>query len=175
VLSSVILSTRYTIIETQIAFLQRIKFRTLKNKLYSLCQEHVRQRIELAKSAIQAAQISANDETKSSVGDKYETGRAMAQLEIEKLTMQLNEALKAKDTLDKIDYVKPHAVAGPGSIVYTNHGNFFLSISAGKFVLNNEFFHAISAASPLGQKILGSTANNTITFLNKEYKIMKIA
>jgi sortase (surface protein transpeptidase) len=60
----------------------------LKTRLHSLCVSYVGQRIETAQRAIAIAQASANEETKSSAGDKYETGRAMAQLEIEKI--QLN-------------------------------------------------------------------------------------
>ena len=52
--------------------------------------------------AISGAQNSANEETKSSAGDKYETGRAMAQLEIEKNMTQLAEAKRLKQTLEQI-------------------------------------------------------------------------
>jgi hypothetical protein len=68
----------------------------IKIKLYQYCVEFIDKRIAGAREAIQIAQDSANEETKSSAGDKYETGRAMAQLEIEKNTTQLEEALKQK-------------------------------------------------------------------------------
>jgi hypothetical protein len=55
----------------------------------------VHQRIASAEEAIRMAQESANQEGKSSAGDKYETGRAMAQLEIEKASGQLAEANKS--------------------------------------------------------------------------------
>jgi hypothetical protein len=57
----------------------------LKTKLLTLCIKYVDDRISATQQAIQSAQASANEETKSSSGDKYETGRAMAQLEIEKI------------------------------------------------------------------------------------------
>ena len=40
------------------------------------------------------AQESANAEEKSSAGDKYETGRAMMQIERDKAAQQLNESMK---------------------------------------------------------------------------------
>ena len=52
-----------------------------KKQLYDLCQAVVQQRIDTARHAMTAAQESANEEGKSSAGDKYETGRAMAQIE----------------------------------------------------------------------------------------------
>ncbi|HSY60679.1 MAG TPA: hypothetical protein VK796_02335, partial [Cytophaga sp.] len=63
-----------------------------KNTLYAYCTDYVTERITRLKTEIKKTQSSANEETKSSAGDKYETGRAMAQLEIEKNTKQLAEA-----------------------------------------------------------------------------------
>ena len=48
------------------------------------------------------AQEAANEEGKSSVGDKYETGRAMMQIERDKAAQQLDEALKLKNIIDQI-------------------------------------------------------------------------
>ena len=72
----------------------------IKRKLYQHCINFVDKRIAAAKETIAMAQESANEDTKSSAGDKYETGRAMAQLEIEKTAGQLEEALKDKKLLD---------------------------------------------------------------------------
>ena len=66
---------------------------------------YVHERIAATQEAIYTAQLSANEETKSSAGDKYETGRAMAQLEIEKNTAQLAEALKLKQMLKQISSI----------------------------------------------------------------------
>ena len=66
--------------------------KSIKQELYKLCQTYIQQRILTAKQAIEAAQQAANNETKSSSGDKYETGRAMMQLEIEKDSAQLSES-----------------------------------------------------------------------------------
>jgi len=72
---------------------------SVKKQLYSLCLAYIDERIQVANQAIQFAQDSANDETKSTAGDKYETGRAMAQLEIEKINAQLNESKKLSKIL----------------------------------------------------------------------------
>jgi hypothetical protein len=45
----------------------------IKQQLYALCQEFISRRIIVAQQAIAAAQSAANEETKSSSGDKYET------------------------------------------------------------------------------------------------------
>ncbi|MCU0369347.1 MAG: 3-oxoacyl-ACP synthase, partial [Cyclobacteriaceae bacterium] len=71
----------------------------LKQCLFQYCTEFVNRRIENARLASESAQDSANMEEKSSAGDKYETGRAMAQLENEKALQQLAEANKLKSLL----------------------------------------------------------------------------
>jgi hypothetical protein len=76
---------------------------SIKQQLYAKCLVFVEQRIATAQEAIASAQRSANEETKSSAGDKYETGRAMAQLEIEKSTLQLAESFKLKQFLEKME------------------------------------------------------------------------
>ena len=103
----------------------------MKKKLYELCLAFVDQRLGHIEQANATAKESANDETKSSAGDKHETGRAMAQLEQEKNAQQLNEALALREQLNKIDPLQRSSSIQPGSFVKTNLGNFYISISAG--------------------------------------------
>ena len=64
----------------------------IKSQLYNFCMEYAEERISTANEAIKAARDSSNDDTKSSAGDKYETGRAMMQQDIDRQTLQLGEA-----------------------------------------------------------------------------------
>jgi transcription elongation GreA/GreB family factor len=127
-----------------------------------------------AQEAIQVAQQSANEETKSSAGDKYETGRAMAQLEIEKSMIQLGEAKKLKQVLDQISVERESPIISMGSVVFTNQGNFFIAISAGQFVIDSKTYFAISPNSPIGQKLMGLHAHDSFLFNKKEYQISNI-
>jgi len=97
---------------------------SVKIKLYERCLAFVEQRIASSQKAIEHAQQAANEETKSSAGDKYETGRAMMQLEIEKQSVQLGEAMKLKQTLTQINPEKTTDSIQSGSLVYTDQGNF---------------------------------------------------
>ena len=65
---------------------------SFKIKLHHYCESIVEEQLSGIIAALKDAQEGANNETKSSAGDKHETGRAMAQLETEKLNTQLNEA-----------------------------------------------------------------------------------
>jgi len=146
----------------------------VKQQLFSLCLSYIEQRIETARQAIEIAQASANEETKSSAGDKYETGRAMMQLEIEKNSIQLSEAQKLKQALNQINPEKSSATVQLGSIVFTNHGNFYIAISAGQLKVDNEFYFAIAPTSPIGLKLSGLAENAAFTFNSRTYTIHKV-
>ena len=55
---------------------------TIKDLLLQKCIEFVSQKIKTIEHSILELRLAASSETKSSVGDKYETGRAMIQLAI---------------------------------------------------------------------------------------------
>ena len=61
----------------------------IKNQLYQLCCNYVNKRIDEINVIIDEAVEAANNETKSSAGDKYEVGREMMQQEIELNTARL--------------------------------------------------------------------------------------
>src|SRR5687768_5003844 len=122
--------------------------KNIKQELYELCREYIDKRIQAARLAISEAQQSANQEDKSSSGDKYETGRAMMQLEVEKNAVQLEESLKLKQTLDHITIENHPVSVQPGSLVITDRDVFFIAISLGKVILHNQPFLVISPNSP---------------------------
>lgn len=148
--------------------------REIKQQLYDRCQAYLSQRMATAQDALQGAQDAANDETKSSAGDKYETGRAMMQLEMEKHSAQLAEAMKLKRLLDQIRVDHQPAAVQPGSLVITDQGNFFVAISVGQLVVENRTYIALSAESPLGLKLKGLKQGESFNFGNKTYKIEQV-
>src|SRR6202000_1151954 len=103
----------------------------IKKTLYRMCIEYVQKRMEAAQLAINEAQKASNDDTKSSAGDKYETGREMAQQQTNRHLAQLNEANKLKVALNQISPAVISDEAEPGSLVITDGGNFYIAISAG--------------------------------------------
>ncbi|GAB4031666.1 3-oxoacyl-ACP synthase [Spirosoma jeollabukense] len=145
-----------------------------KEALLALCQHYVQQRIDTAKEAMQAAQESANSESKSSAGDKYETGRAMAQLERDRHAQLLAEAIKLSQELSRQTIDKKYDSIQPGSLVVTNRGVFFISISAGKLTLNGKDYFAVSAASPIATVLASKKIGDAATFNNLTYQILEV-
>lgn len=151
-----------------------MNYSDLKKELHARCFDLAQQRIADAKQAMDYAQESANQEEKSSAGDKYETGRAMAQIARDQAAQQLDEALKLKNALDHIDPGVLHSKAGLGSLVVTDQSRFYIAISAGKFEIDGEEYFVISPHSPIGKLLMNSETSNVISFQNKKQVILEI-
>lgn len=120
------------------------------------------------------AQQAANEESKSSVGDKYETGRAMMQIERDKAAQQLEEAIKLKNILDQLS-IEPHTdKIALGSLVITNTKKIFVSIGIGKLTLEGEDFLVVAPTSPLGQALMGLKRKDQLTFNKEQITILEI-
>ena len=131
-------------------------------------------RLSILKKSIAEIQQAANEETKSTAGDKYETGRAMAHLEIEKLQMQLNDLNRGRQVLAKINSDLQHQSIQLGSLVETSRGNFLIAASLGEVISNGSSIVQISLASPLGAKLLGKTKGETVSVNSATFKITRI-
>lgn len=147
---------------------------SIKQALHKRCLAIAEERIAALQHIIAETQSAANNETKSSSGDKHETGRAMAQLEIGKLTTQLGELKTIKQNLSQINPTVTSSQVVLGSLIYTNYGKFYLAASIGKVDLENQQFFAISMASPIGQLMLAKKENEDFLLNGREYSISKV-
>ncbi|HTF20983.1 MAG TPA: hypothetical protein VK658_23070 [Chryseolinea sp.] len=146
----------------------------LKQSLYDACKQTIRQRINLLQQSIHDAQQSANEETKSSAGDKYETGRAMAQLEIEKFASQLAELNKQDQELSRINPGLQESHIIPGSLIHTNQGSFFIAVNAGEIVVDGRKIFTISPQAPIAQKMFGLSDRDSFVLNGRSFTISSI-
>lgn len=144
-----------------------------KQQFNDFCLAFVDGRISRIEKHIKDIQESLSSETKSSAGDKHETGRAMLQLEREKLGQQLAEAEKMKQVLAKIAPIRNLTSIGLGSWVKTSKADYFLAISAGEFKYDDESVFCISAATPIGQLLMGKSLGDTFVFNKETIEIVK--
>ena len=147
---------------------------SIKSQLHSLCVKTLDQKINALQEEIKVMQNDAQEETKSSAGDKYETGRAMMHLEMEKLSSQLNEFLNARLILSQIDPAKNYPIIQLGSVILTSGQNYFISISAGAVEVDQKQFYCISPASPIGALLVGKKKGEQFTFRNQQINILEI-
>ena len=146
----------------------------LKQSLYTQCADFVEQRYLKIQTQIKEIQESLTSETKSSAGDKHETGRAMLQLEREKAGQQWAEIEKIKENLSKVDPTKSTQRIGIGSVVFTSQSNYFIAISAGQLKCNADSFYAISPHTPIGLLLMGKKVNDTIDFREQQFVIKAV-
>lgn len=141
-----------------------MKKNKLKQLLFDKCLDYVETRWSTIQSSIEELQESLTTETKSSAGDKHETGRAMLQLEREKAGQQLAEIENVKNALAQINIKKVSETVILGSLVYTSQFNYFIAISAGLLKVDSETFYAISPQTPMGQLLLGKCVGDRVDF-----------
>jgi len=146
----------------------------LKQKLYMQCVQFCNKRLETIRNSIEEIQESLTSETKSSAGDKHETGRAMLQLEREKAGNQLAETQKLQELLSKIDASKISKMASLGSLVFTTQANYFIAISAGEIVVENVKYFAISPNTAIGKLLIGKEVGDVMTFSENEFKVVAV-
>lgn len=147
---------------------------SLKEELYELCVDFVDSRLSTIQQTIESNQKALTSETKSSAGDKHETGRAMLQLEMEKAGQQLQDVQKMKETLVKIN-LKETEVISLGSLVETNLGTYFISISAGQLLIENRTYFAISTSSPIGKLLLGKKEGQSLVWNRRKINIHSVS
>ncbi len=148
---------------------------TLKEVLLTQCMAYVNARSQTIEDAITSHQKALQSETKSSAGDKHETGRAMLQLEMEKAGQQLASIHQMKETLAKIDPLKRTDIASLGAIVETSQGHYFLSVSVGQIEFQRTMYFAISTSSPIGRLLLGKKEGEELVWNSRKIKIYEIS
>lgn len=145
-----------------------------KKKVHSACLDVLDKKIIIARNGMEEAQASANNETKSSAGDKYETGRAMSQRERDLHARQLAELMNMKKTLTNIDPNKSCSKVELGAWVETETNSFYISASLGAVEVGNQKVMAISAISPIAQAMLDKKAGDTFEWMRKVNRIMGV-
>lgn len=143
-----------------------------KTELLLLIKTKLSEKIQQLEKLIAETRASNND-TKSSMGDKYETGREMLQQEINNLQVQLNEVLKQQDFLNMI-LPKSSEKAEKGAIVKTEKGLFFISVSLGEVNFENQKIICVSPESPLAKAMSGKQKNEVFSINNMNQKIENI-
>ena len=146
----------------------------VKKQLYDLCQQIVDERIELIKNSLKQINASKKSETKSSAGDKYETGRAMLQIEEDNYKKQLHQAQLLKNQLEQINISRQLDKADTGSLVITNRSDYFISVGLGEITLGSKPFYCISPASPIGRKIMNQQPGLKFEFNGYDTEIREI-
>lgn len=143
-----------------------------KSEILKIIHDKLSVKIENLERLIAETRAS-NNETKSSMGDKFETTREMVQQEINNLQIQLNENANARNSLKLIN-VKPHQMVGLGSLVQTDKGLFYIAVSLGEIIFDRKKIFVISIESPLAKELFGKKKGDEISLNNSKQTILEI-
>lgn len=146
-----------------------------KIELISKVREMLLGKIDLLNEQLNDLKLALEGATKSSAGDKHETSRALVHLEQEKLSSQIGIQQSFLSQLEQINVRAHHKVVGFGSLVFTNHYHYFVSIGVGaKVTLEKESFFIISPSSPIGKLLVGLKEKDSFVFNGQQLTIKQI-
>ncbi|KAA6434011.1 transcription elongation factor [Dyadobacter flavalbus] len=145
-----------------------------KTALVAYLKTLLEERMMVAWNAMQAAQDSANDQGKSSMGDKYETSRSMGQLDRNMHARQYEQVRQERLLLEKIGESETSQRSSVGSLLETSAGWFFIAVSLGAVKIEDETVIAVSSSSPVGASLLGKEAGSPFDFMKKQHQILAI-
>lgn len=146
----------------------------IKHYLQDACAAALLKRKSAISKTVADIVQSLASETKSSAGDKHETGRAMLQLEREKTSKQLAEIEHEQQVLSKVSPETYSAFIRLGSLVVTPQANYYISISAGKLENEGNVYYAVSAAAPIAKALIGKKAGDEVIFQGKTITIQEV-
>jgi len=147
---------------------------SFKQEVHAYCQQLVEIQIARSQQLIVEAQTAANQDSKSSMGDKYETNREMMALEIAKAGEQLQEGSKLKRVLSELNPINITKKVALGSLISTNIGFFYLAVSLGKINVGDEEIFVLSAVSPLGKVFIDKQSGSEFEFNARTIKIHSV-
>ena len=125
-----------------------------------------------ARAVFEGLQGSLEGESKSTAGDKHETGRAMVQLEMEQAAGRMHRMESMVRQWVALDPSCGRSDVRPGAVVRTDMGGFVIGVALGVFKgPDGEEWRAISSDAPLAQAMLGSRAGGTVEFRGRQWSI----
>lgn len=147
---------------------------THKPSLLAHLQGILQSRLEDAQQELATSQESLGNETKSTAGDKYETGRAMLQIELQKLAMQRDKVEQQLQILFKVDPQKACDKVEFGALVQTDKERYLIAVGLGKVELEGGVVYVISPDSPIARALQDKKAGERISFQGRELNLLAI-
>ena len=146
----------------------------IQQKLLSHCRSYIAEILNGFENRKVEILLALESESKSSAGDKHETGRAMIQLEREKLGEQIKKfELHQKHLIHLENHINSEHVK-LGSVVTTNQSNYYISFPVRECIVKSKTYYCISAQSPIGKLLLGKKVGDQIIFNNITSLILEV-
>lgn len=145
-----------------------------KQKVIDFCRAKIESQLKQFRQQLDSIREARDQETKSSVGDKYETGRAMMQSEEARIMNQYDLSKMLLRDLEAGIKLPSNGKVQKGSLVHVGDNWYYLSVPLGKLRLPEGKYYAISISSPMGMELLGKAKGDRFVFRGKEMQILNL-
>jgi len=146
----------------------------LKQRLHQQLISILNGKMDAIHNSIMETSESMQNDTKSSAGDKFETGREMMQMELNNQQVQLNKLKQQLADLSKVNLQIESTVVEFGSLVQTSLGDYYVSVALGKVELDIKSYFTLSLASPIGQALKNKKAGEQVKFQGRTVEIISM-
>lgn len=145
-----------------------------RKDVFEACLERLNMQVLDLEHRMNELKDAIENESKSSAGDKHETGRAMIHLEQENAGRELEEALLQRNFLHQSEQVDDSDMVITGSLLFTGKIYIYISVAIGKIKVGENDVMVISPASPLGLKLSGKKKGDSVILNNNTFFIQEI-
>lgn len=146
----------------------------IKEQLHEFCIKRVQQNIREISITIADLREAMHNETKSSMGDKYETTREMLQQDINMNQQRLSKANADMAILNSLNPENTAEHIMPGSLVITDVASYYIAISTNTINIGCQKYYTVSTESPVALLLKGKRAGDEFTLNGKPIRIQQI-
>ena len=144
----------------------------LKNRLLQECHQVQKKVVDSAKSAMDEVQQALNEYGPNK--DRYDSFRDQLISKRDMFSLQYQKAHSEYTVLQKVNSKNINKVVEFGAVIITDACWFFISISAGKIIIDQQTYYAISPMVPLYKAMEGMKKGDTFEFNGKKQVIQDL-
>ena len=135
-----------------------------KSELIAELDKQLQTKLSYLTTNLQQAIDSRNFDTKSSAGDKFETSREMAQIEIHKIETEISKTQQfITDLFSKVT-----------QLIITDKGDFLISIPFGKLMVDGTAVFCISNTAPITKQLINTKVSSNFDYGGVVYNVIDI-
>ncbi|KPK85168.1 MAG: hypothetical protein AMS27_08185 [Bacteroides sp. SM23_62_1] len=144
----------------------------LKSRLLKECERVQKKVVDSAKAAMDEVQLALNEYGPNK--DRYDSFRDQLIGKRDMFSTQYQKAHSEFTVLHKINSKNINKIVEFGSVVLTDSCKFFISISAGKIIIDGQTYYAISPMVPLYKAMEGMKKGDVFEFNGKKQTIQDL-
>ena len=135
-----------------------------KSEVIAELDRQLLRKLSYLNTSLKQAIDSRNSDTKSSAGDKFETSREMAQIEIQKIETEISKTQQFITDL----------ASKASQLIITDKGAFLISIPFGKVMVNTTEVFCISNSAPITKQLVNTEISANFEYRGVTYNILDI-